>query len=50
MSNTKNVKEWICFSCASNELPFHKVKDEVNTNVESDANYRNEHLENLKYL
>ena len=43
ISNTKNTKEWICFSCASTELPFHKVKDELNTNVESDVNYTNEH-------
>ena len=38
------------FFCASIELPFHKVKDELNTNVESDANYTNEHLEKLDKL
>ena len=35
---------------ASFELPFHKVKDELNTNVESDANYTNKHLEKLDEL
>ena len=29
------------------ELPFHDVRDELNTNVESDENYTNEHLEKL---
>ena len=50
ISNTKNAKEWICFSGASIELPFHKVKDELNTNIKSDANYTNEHLEKLDEL
>ena len=45
ISNTKNVKEWICFSCVSLELPFYKVKDELSTNTESDANDTNEHIE-----
>ena len=45
ISNTKNAEDWICFSCASIELPFHKVKDELSTNIKSDANYTNEHLE-----
>ena len=43
ISNTKNANEWICFSCPSIELPFHEVKDESNTNGESDGNYINEH-------
>ena len=47
---TKNVKEWTCFSCASIELTFHKVRDELNTNVERDENYTNEHLEKLDEL
>ena len=50
ISNTKNAKDWICFSCASTELPFHKVKDELSTNIKSDANYTNEHLEKLDEL
>ena len=50
ISDSKNVKEWACFSCASIELPFHKVRDELNTSVESDANYINEHLEKLGKL
>ena len=33
-----------CFSCASIELPFFKVRDELNTSVERDANYTNKHL------
>ena len=37
ISKTKNAKEWICFSCASIELPFHKVKDELSTNTETGA-------------
>ena len=44
------MKGWICFSCASIELPFHIVKDKLNINVESDANYINEHLEKLDEL
>ena len=50
ISDTKNVKEWIRFSCASIKVPFHKVRDEVNANVESDANTTNEHLEKLDKL
>ena len=50
ISNTENTKEWICFSCASIELPFHQVKDELSTNIKSSANYTNEHLENLDEL
>ena len=49
-ADSKTVKEWSCFSCASIELPFHKVRDESNTNVERDANYTNEHLEKLDEL
>ena len=48
ISNTKNAKEWICFSCASIELPFRKVKDELSANIKSDANYPNEHLEKIE--
>ena len=44
------MKDWICFSCASIELPFHKVKDELSSNIKSDANYTNEHLEKLDEL
>ena len=50
ISNTKNAKDWICFSCALIELPFHKVKDELSTNIKSDANCTNEHLEKLDEL
>ena len=50
ISDTKNTKEWTCFSSASIELPSHKVRDELNTNVESDENYTNEHLEKLDEL
>ena len=50
ISNTKNTKEWTYFSCALIELLFHKVRDELNANVESDENYTNEHLEKLKEL
>ena len=50
ISNTKNAKEWICCSCASIELPFHKVKDELSTNTESDVNYTIKHLEKLDEL
>ena len=50
ISKTKNMKGWICFSCTSTELPFHIVKDKLNINVESDANYINEHLEKLDEL
>ena len=50
ISDTKNAKEWICFSGASIELPFHRVKDELNTNIKSEANYTNEHLEKLDEL
>ena len=50
ISNTKNAKEWICFSCASIELPFGKVKYRLSTNIESDANYTNEHLEKIGEL
>ena len=49
ISDTKNAKEWTCFSCASIELPLHKVRNELNT-VESDANYTNEHFEKLDEL
>ena len=58
ISDTKNAKEWTCFVlcvclcvvcvcvfvCASIVLPFCKVRDELNTTVESDANYTNECL------
>ena len=37
-------------SCASIELQFYKVKDELNASVESDENYTNEHLEKLGKL
>ena len=50
ISNTKNAKDCICFSCASIELPFHKVKDELSTNIKSDVNYTNEQLEILDEL
>ena len=50
ISDTKNAKEWTCFACALIELPFLKVGDELNTNVESDENYTNEHLEELDEL
>ena len=50
ISDRKNAKEYICFSCTSIELPFHKVRDELYTNVKSDANYINEHLEKLDEL
>ena len=50
ISDTKNAKEWTCFACASIELPFLKVGDELNTNVESDENYTNEQLEELDEL
>ena len=50
ISDIKNTTEWTCFSCASIELPFHKVRDELNTNAESDENYTNEHLEKLDEL
>ena len=50
ISDTKNSKEWTCFSCASTELPYNKVRDELNTNIESDENYTNEHLEKLDEL
>ena len=50
ISNTKNAKEWICFSCASIELPFGKVKYRLSTNIESEANYTNEHLEKIGEL
>ena len=49
-SDTKNANKWICFSCASIKLPFHKVRDELNTNVKSDANYTNNNLEKLDEL
>ena len=39
LSNTKNVNEWI--SCASIKLPYYKVRDSLNTYVESDENYTN---------
>ena len=32
------------------ELPFHNVRDELNTNVEIDENYTNEDLEKLDEL
>ena len=44
------MQEWICFSCASIELPFGKVKYRLSTNIESDANYTNEHLEKIGEL
>ena len=50
ISNTKNAKDWICFSCASIEPPFHKVKDELSSNIKSDASYTIEHLEKLVEL
>ena len=50
VSDTKNVKEWTCFSLTTIELPFHKVRIESNINVESDANYTNEHSEKLDEL
>ena len=50
ISDTKNAKKWIYFSCASIELPFHKVKDDLNTNIKRDAKYTNEHLEKLDEL
>ena len=50
ISNTENMKDWICFSCASIELLFHKVKNELSSNIKSDANYTNEHLEKLDEL
>ena len=50
ISKTKSAKEWICFSCASIDLPFHKVKDELSTNTESDVNYTIEHLEKFDEL
>ena len=37
-------------SCASIELQFCNVKDELNANVESDENYTNEQLEKLDKL
>ena len=43
-------KEWTCFSCASIELPFHRVRDELNISVERDANCAIEHLEKLDEL
>lgn len=39
LSNTKNVNGWI--SCASIKLPYYKVRDSLNTYVESDENYTN---------
>ena len=53
--NTNNFKHQKCekvdlFSCASIELPFHKVKDELSTNMKSDAKYTSEHLEKLDEL
>ena len=57
ISNTKNMKDWICFSCASIELPFHKLKDGLSSHIKSDVNYMNKHLEkpndlkkHIKYL
>ena len=51
ISNTKkNAREWICFSCTSIELPFHKVKDELSTNIKSRTNYTNKQLEKLDEL
>ena len=50
ISDIKNATEWTCFSCASIELLFHKVRDELNTNVECDENYANEHFEKLNGL
>ena len=50
ISYTKNSKEWTYFSCVSTELPYNKVRDELNTNIESDENYTNEHLEKLDEL
>ena len=46
ISDTKNAKEWTFF-CASTELPFHKVRDELNTDVESDENTEMTTLKNL---
>ena len=48
--DSKIAKEWTCFSCASIELPFHRVRDELNISVERDANCANEHLEKLDEL
>ena len=48
ISNSKNAQDWTCFSCASIELPFQKVRDELNTSVERNANYTNEHLQKLE--
>ena len=39
LSDTKNAKEWI--SCASIKLPFYKVRDSLDTYVESDENCTN---------
>ena len=38
------------FFYASIEVPFDKVRDELNTNVERDENYTREHLEKLDEL
>ena len=38
------------FFCASIEVPFDKIRDELNTNVERDENYTREHLEKLDEL
>ena len=35
------------FFCASTELPIHKVRDELNTDVESDENTEMTTLKNL---
>ena len=42
---------FLAFTCFfSIELPFHKVKDELSTNIKTDANCTNEHLEKLDEL
>ena len=48
--NQKNAKEWTSFSCVSIELPFHKLRDQLNTSIEKNANYTNEHLQKLDEL
>ena len=48
--NQKNAKEWTSFSCVSIELPFHKLRDQLNTSIEKNANYANEHLQKLDEL